>query len=463
MNEPNTAAAGVFKLPKGAYLEIEKDAAAPSIKHWASWDDYNETYRSHDEVIEAVRERVRVSVRQMCRTDVPFAVALSAGVDSSAIAALAAQESDSSNLLAVSVGFTGRPKHDERREASMLAAELKLPYEEVEIDLADYSAEFPQFVSAVDDLLAELAIFGHYSVAKAAKDHGRKVLLSGLGGDELFWGYTRLAAAVRRQLEAENGQTSLKKLRANLGRTFTNVIGDYVPSTKWRKGDWTPPPGYSSYMEDHGAVFTVSQSLPKLIRKDIDLRDMSGAYAGHLEWSGGYANPHVSVIRNFIDTWFAGNSLSLSDRVGMASGVETRLPLLDIQLAKIAFSARETLADYEHGPKYWLRQACKGLLPERVITRKKSGFSVSYHELVDTVVRRWGDAVLDGPLTTVFDRNKLARLLKHRDSLAFNRKFMLYKLVTAHYWAETMQAHSDARPSTNVDSIALHSPVTAAE
>lgn len=448
INEPTTAARDVRKLPPGASLEIGDGLDAPRITQWASWDDFDLSFSTHDEVIEAVRARLSVAIRQMCRSDIPIAVALSAGVDSGAVAALAAREHGPENLLAVSVGFEGRPAFDERADAEALARRLGVEFESVEVSVSTIAEDYPAVLEKVDDLLGELAVYGYYSVARASAERGRRVLLSGVGGDELFWGYDNLDAAVSRQRAVDAGWRPDDSLRARLSRTGRTLHRQLNPTVKWRAEDWTPPPGYSSFMENAAAVHTVQSALPSLLRRDADRAALDHVFAGHDRWRAGEERPHEAVLRNLIETWFVGNSLSLSDRVGMASSVETRLPLLDVGLAEIVFSARRSLEDYSIGRKHWLRRACADILPESVLHRRKTGFTFPYHTLVGDVVDRWRDRLLDGPLTDIFDRDKLARL---KGPLDFHRKFLMFKLISASLWCE--RAADAASPSEGRSSL----------
>ena len=125
--------------------------------------------------------------------DVPIALGLSAGLDSSAIAVYAKEAG--CDLSTFTIGYPGKPSYDERDGATILAKHLGLKNKQVEIDPDQFVGDFPTYVNALSEPIADTAGFGHYIVPKTIAEHGHKVMLSGIGGDEIFWGYewTRLA------------------------------------------------------------------------------------------------------------------------------------------------------------------------------------------------------------------------------------------------------------------------------
>src|ERR1019366_1053128 len=92
--------------------------------------------------------------------------------------------------------YPGRPRHDEREQAADLARQLSIPLHEVELDQRAMVDEFPATVRERDEPIADLAGFGHRAVMRLARQHHVPVLLTGYGGDELFWGYSWLRTAV---------------------------------------------------------------------------------------------------------------------------------------------------------------------------------------------------------------------------------------------------------------------------
>ncbi len=143
-----------------------------------------------------IRQELEKSIELTLRSDVPIGVALSGGIDSSAITALAAAKYKET-LQTFSIGYPGRPPYDERRYAQKLAQKLKLPYHEVELTTEALVEFFPSLVCKIDEPIADIAAYSHYSVMNLAAEHGIRVMLTGIGGDELFWGYPWVLEALK--------------------------------------------------------------------------------------------------------------------------------------------------------------------------------------------------------------------------------------------------------------------------
>ena len=139
---------------------------------------------------------------------------MSGGLDSSAIAAVAARYRRG-DLHAISVGYplTERKSgaSDERDFARELAALLRIPFHDIEIDRDEIVSAFPHHVVAIDDPVVDIASYGYASVARKAQELDIPVLLFGMGGDELFAGYAWMAKAYRsiaRELRWKNGRAT---------------------------------------------------------------------------------------------------------------------------------------------------------------------------------------------------------------------------------------------------------------
>ncbi|MEP6903038.1 MAG: asparagine synthase (glutamine-hydrolyzing), partial [Actinomycetota bacterium] len=189
--EPLTPIKGVRKL----------DAAKMLIVDTENWQIEEKTYWKMEdapplegEPRNLIRQKLEEVSELIVRSDVPIGVALSGGLDSSVVAAFAVHKQP--NLFAFCVGYAGRPESDERCDAETFARFLKVPFFDVELDTQTIVNFFPELNLWRDDPIADIAGFGYYAVMQLAREHGVPVVLQGQGGDELFWGYPQLRAAV---------------------------------------------------------------------------------------------------------------------------------------------------------------------------------------------------------------------------------------------------------------------------
>ncbi len=260
------------------------------------------------------------------RSDVPYGMFLSGGVDSAALLAAMARVNDRP-VLAYTAGFDRRDAGDERDHARVVARALGAEHVEVEVAEADFWTLLPRIAAAVDDPAADYAILPTWKLAeRAAQDV--KVVLSGEGGDEMFAGYGRYRSAIR---------------------------------PWWRGG---------RAMRPHG----IFDGLGVLRQEPTGWRDgilAAESLAGNLGRSRLQAVQAVDCA-----DWLPNDLLVKLDRCLMAHGLEGRTPFLDPKVASFAYRLPDALKIRGRLGKYLLRSWLDGALPEAGAFSRKRGFSV---------------------------------------------------------------------------------------
>jgi asparagine synthase (glutamine-hydrolysing) len=276
------------------------------------------------------------------RSDVPYGMFLSGGIDSSAVLAMMARLNEKP-VLAFTAAFPGTQAHDERVAARAVAAAAGAMHIEVEVTAADFWKSLPAIAGAMDDPAADYAVVPTYLLARqAARDV--KVVLTGEGGDELFAGYGRYRAAMRPWPFAKQPWR-----RHNLERV--GVLRD-IPAN-WREG-----------MQRHE-------------------RDIAA--------SGENGLPAMQALD--CAAWLPNDLLLKLDRCLMAHGVEGRVPFLDPNVAAFAasLSDRQKIRD-GHG-KWLLRQWLAAHFPAAEALAPKRGFTVPVVEWMAAEGARLGPLV----------------------------------------------------------------------
>ena len=325
---------------------------------------------------------------------------------------------------------------------------------EVELPVDSFVDFFPQLVRIMDEPIADPAAFGHYSVPKAAADQGIKVLLSGIGGDEIFWGYhwvtkaVQLNQRVRRQpwlgtIAQGLGSASIQKFLLKV----TSYPHAHSQIRRWadilqRLADPNNAAGQLMFYMlayDFGDAFSVKHEVygPAMMR----LRP-ENPFAPTALGPRAYQQIPAAVIRMLFETWLVSNCLSLGDRVSMGVGVETRMPFLDVRLLELVMACRANNPDDDLGQKAWLRAALKGIVPDDVLARPKAGFQPPVREWISGVVEKYGDILREGQLVEsgVLNRNKIdfiCRQLPHRDWIGM---YFTYKLILLETWYQEVVA-----------------------
>lgn len=375
--EPRTPLKAVRKLPRAHYLEIDlADLAMREKKYW----DMEAAEPVEGNAVELVRGELHKLCELVIRSDVPVGVALSGGLDSSAIAALAAKKYPGT-MHAFSVGYPGRPANDERNDAKVLADALGMPFHEIELKTAEFVDDFERLNLQRDDPIADIAGGGYYSVSKAAREQGVPVLLQGQGGDEIFWGYPW----VRDAAEATH-----KNVHART-RSLSRLIARFFPNGTTS--------GHRPVFHELAPDFRMALAEVKNYYTDSFTQTLGEASAYDLfTFDKPWMHSDILITRLICDTYLLENGIAQGDRLSMANSVELRLPFVDYKLVELVIGLRkthQTNPDYRRFPKPWLREAMKGILPDFIMERPKRGFSPPVMEWHEALFKSYG-AYLDG-------------------------------------------------------------------
>ena len=298
---------------------------------------------SESAALEALEVAMTDSVNVHQRADVPYAMFLSGGIDSSAVLALMTRLNDTP-VRAYTAGFPGTDVVDERAHARTVAQSFGAEHVEVTFDREDFWSMLPAIAAAMDEPVADYAILPTWKLAQvASKDH--KVILSGEGGDEMFGGYGRYRSLMR----------------------------------PWWLG--------GRMMRRHGIL----DGLGVLRRDTPDWRDgIAGAEA--VARQDGRSRLQISQAVDCAD-WLPNDLLTKLDRCLMAHGVEGRTPFLDPAVANAVFCLPDSLKIRGGLGKWILRKWLEDAAPMAQAFAKKKGFTVPVGEWIAAEGARIGPLV----------------------------------------------------------------------
>lgn len=404
--EPQTILKGVRKLPAGHLLVVDVEPwRVEEIRYW----DMLDAEPLDAEPVETLAGMLDEMAELVVRADVPVGVALSSGLDSSAVAALATAKYPGT-MHAFSVGYPGGLHNDERAGARALAEHLKIPFHDVELHTAEMVANFPDLVFDRDDPIADISGYGYYMVQKASRAAGIPVMLQGQGGDELFWGYGWVRAALAEsEARAADDRPGWRNLwasrelvlptglsRAGLG-PFGYSLGGLLPTWRRYQRRTAPPP-------ERLVFYDLARDYAQAREQAAQL--YSAAFRAAIP-----AGPdrHFTVVRPWpplpalftkliAQSYLLENGVAQGDRLGMASSIELRLPLLDHKLVETVIGLRKARPDHHLPPKHWLKQALRGTLPDWVLERPKRGFEPPVREWHAALFAAYGTRLVDGLL-----------------------------------------------------------------
>jgi asparagine synthase (glutamine-hydrolysing) len=370
------------------------------------------------EPIETIKQQLNETSKLVIRADVPIGVALSGGIDSGIVAALA-RKNYNGNLHAISIGYEGRPESDERNDAKKVAEHLGLTFHQVELSNKDFISNFPSICGLTDDPIADISAFGYFSVSKKAKELGIPVMLQGQGGDELFWGYKWVRdnyKLVKLKEEALNNRpfsllkyyrhTFSEKTNLLTAKSFAKGILSFKTAMNLKKKHLTEEkeifPLYDYFKSFNWDKSYFDSFYGDLIKSNqVSLSPSKPFHVKH-PW----IDDDIILTKLMCNTYLLENGMAQGDRLSMSNSVELRLPLVDYKFVETVIGLRKKNKDIELEPKYWLKQAGKELLPEWLFTRKKRGFEPPVEKWLKELVETYGCMLPEGHLVKLGILNK---------------------------------------------------------
>jgi asparagine synthase (glutamine-hydrolysing) len=374
-----TLFAGIHELLPGHFLRV-RNGTVETKRYWEVYfePDFDHTAEFYER---RVQELLADSISFHLRADVPIGSYLSGGLDSSIVASLASTTHGPGML-----GFTGRfamPGYDESRYARSVAEDRGFELHEVEIGPEDFVERIGEVVYHLDYPVAGPGSFPQFMVSELAARH-RKVVLGGQGGDEIFGGYARyliayfeqcIRGAIEGTMHSGNFVVTYESIIPNL-----ETLREYKPLLRefWRDG----------LFDDLDArYFRLIDRAPGLA-DEVD-RSSLGRYSPFETFKEIFHGPNVrkesyfDSMTHFDFKTLLPALLQVEDRVSMAHGLESRVPLLDHPLVELAATMPADVKFKDGHLKHVLKTSFDQVLPEAVRRRRdKMGFPVPLQEWI---------------------------------------------------------------------------------
>lgn len=378
--EPMTMVDGVFSLPPGHRVNV---SAAADVKrvvaepYWTFADATSHKSAASDmpatlEVAGAqLRPLLTESVACHLIADVPLGIFLSSGLDSTAIVALASAAQ--SGLHTFTVIFSEQ-EFSEAEPARATAKRFGTHHEELLLDGAEMLAHLDDAVDALDQ--PSMDGINTYFVSSAVKRAGLKVALSGLGGDEIFGGYSTFASGPQAVRVAAIGKKFSRGIRGATAAAVGRAGGGRGDAGRklaalWRNSESLPHPYYfmrTLYTPDHVATLRGTDALDG---NDLPWRSWMRETAREAAQLDSFNAISCLEARSYM----VNTLLRDTDSVSMAHSLEVRVPLLDHVLVEFVSRLPESVKIKRGVNKALLVEALKGLLPEEIIGQRKRTFT----------------------------------------------------------------------------------------
>ncbi len=372
---PHSVIDGISKLPGGWCGTLKLSSKVWKTRKW--WEFRLEpvsdvvTPRQCDHWAGELLEILDRAVKRRLMSDVPLGVFLSGGIDSSAVAALAARHLPSGRLHTFSVGFTD-PSFDELRYAREAAAFIGCTHEAEVLDLERARELIPGLLGRLDEPMGDSSFLPTWLLSGFTRRHVT-VALGGDGGDELFAGYDPFkalrAAEIYSRIIPRAIHPALLLLASSLPVSHANMSLDFkIKRTlaglsygqNFRVPVWMgplEPTQIDNYFGDH-------TTPEELYSEAIDAWDASGSSA----------DPVNKTLQFFTRIYLQDDIMTKVDRASMLHGLEARSPFLDLEVVNFARSLPHSVKLRGGSTKWILKKALEPILPASILHRKKKGF-----------------------------------------------------------------------------------------
>ena len=438
---------GVQRLPAGHYLVAEK-GAYHLHPYWQFGTPPLNPPQDAQDWVEQTRHALVESVRLHLRSDVPLGLFLSGGIDSASILGIMAQEQTES-IQTFTVGYQASVPDNELHHAQRIAAHFHTQHHERIITAQDWWAGFERYIYHEDEPTANPSAVSLMLLAEDTAKHV-KVVLTGLGGDELFGGYAH-HRSVPRLLTA---QARYGKFMRPITHALHGVDRFY-PMLKRYRGLGAIPTYLPNVLrvglshEDallrtfsyDGMVFSdgLRQSLYGADLKRIGRAPIQEVYH-HIIQASQRDNPHNTALALVANTWLHGNALLHADKVTMAHSLEARIPMFEPHLIQLATAIPPQVRMQAN--KWTLREAVRPYVPTFALDRPKQPFSTPIRGWFERELKANIEAILlnpDAKTTPLFDKTALARILHQHFNGSEKHEEVVFRLLTLELWAQRFE------------------------
>jgi len=384
VHAPNTLINNVFMLMPGHHATL--DLNSNEFKITSYWD-LNSNMRSaetgpdYEQAKQEVNRLFTQAVKRRLIADVPFGAFLSGGIDSSAVVGAMSRISNVP-VKTFSVSFYEK-QYSEEKYARQIADKFHTDHFDIKLSVTDFKKEIPAALKAMDHPSGDGP--NSYVVSKYTKQAGITMALSGLGGDELFAGYsifTRMKDLEQQKI-LQKTPLFFRKLLASLIRKFKPGVGgekmSAILSLPQLSMENVYPLSRQVLLDDEVSKLISGRLPDNVVRQMVEKLIVGIPLSDHLLSA-------VSVLE--ISSYMQNVLLRDTDQMSMASALEVRVPFLDHELVEYVLSLKDSLK-YPHSPKKLFVDAMGDLLPPEIVNRPKMGFSFPWQQWLKTDLKQF--------------------------------------------------------------------------
>lgn len=418
----------VKKFPNGHYATI-KDGQVKLIKYWDVESQIAPTtMRDEKQAVQRLHDLLISSVDYRLRSDVPYGVFLSGGIDSSTVAAIA-QSADTQKINTFSIGFK-EAQFNESSYAKAVSKALHTEHHEYTLSYHDAIGLVPEITKIYDEPYADASAIPTFLVSKIARQEV-KMVLTGDGGDEQFLGYGMYNWADRLQ------NPFLNYLRKPI-KTGLKVTNKPRLKRVAELFDFDTSTDMLSHIFSAEQYFFTEKGLSEVFKQEKQQWKL------HLDKINRPLSARERQALFDLKYYLKDDLLTKVDRASMANSLESRVPLLDHRIVSFSLNLDERLKIKNGTNKYLLKQVLYNYLPSGIFDRPKWGFSIPLSDWMKNELKPTLDHFINAQkldelefLNTPYILNLKAQYLNGESHL-YNKLWLILILVQ---WYEQHKSH----------------------
>lgn len=388
----------IKKIPPAHYLHVRMDGGKLETgikKYWQLQID--SLMLTESQLREKLKEVLERSVKRHLIADVSVGGFLSGGLDSSLISAIAKRFNP--GLSTYTISLEQRDKRiekmpDDNLYAKKIARFLNIDHKDIPVRPA-VMENLERMTYALDEPIGDPAAINTYLICKAARDNGIKVLLSGMGADEIFGGYRRQYATLLTSRMNKIPLFLKRTLKKTLQPLPVRIGRQGIRQIRWMKRffSFADMPLDLAYMRSYS--YYGKEELYELFNNRLN-KEIDEMYEEHREMF--YEIKEFDNINKMcytdINMFMAGLNLTYTDRASMAASVEVRVPFIDKELIELAMSIEGRFKIRKGVSKYILKKVACDYIPKNIAYRPKASFSMPIRAWIARDLRSLVDDIL---------------------------------------------------------------------
>lgn len=437
--QPYCILRGVNKVEPGSYIRFERTENKFFRKEFNYWsitdtikDRLSERFQyNEDEAIEKLEDLLSESIKVRMRSDVPYGVFLSGGIDSSTVASVM-QRFSSRPINSFSIGFS-EESHDESVYATKIAQHLGTNHTNLQVKPKDILALFPKIPEIFDEPFSDVSLIPMFMVSKLARN-SVKVCLSGDGGDELFGGYNRYGWVEKKWRLVR----SIPNVIREMVEPICSFMGEKLGEVKLIK--LARLCKNSNFIEFYKTYRSLTSHSDVRSQKLPDLRDK--LYCDRYSFLSKLLPYELMMLSDML-VYLPDDILTKVDRCSMAVSLEARVPILDHRIVEFAWSLPLKIKRRKGENKIPLKDILKKYVPSHLFERDKRGFVFPISKWFRNELSEWvDDLVNESHLTenATLEKLDIKRLWRQHLTGKADRSIYLYNYITFKSWQKNFQS-----------------------